>query len=277
MEAYLDIKNKKLHIGDMDAKSYQNKSGAFISYPAVDDQWQIKIRDIRYDSKSANFTSLNDTFTRNARLDTAFPGVAVPHSLWPNVKTYLLGSIKLPENSALDCGNEQPFLGENYHYCSIANTTCEKLTLGDISLQFSGFEAYTYPSSSYATTRTHLINETINMTFCDIQLFGNQDLEEDYYMLGDRFMQNYYILFNYTNNSVGFNGPYYTAEQIIDKPDYVPEAPVMPLWAVILIACVVVGIVLAICVCLYIRQKNNSLRSKLNDNYDTLSPPKESR
>jgi hypothetical protein len=48
MEAYLDIKDKLLHIGDFDPKSLQNKSGEFISYPSDSDQWQIKIRDIRY-------------------------------------------------------------------------------------------------------------------------------------------------------------------------------------------------------------------------------------
>lgn len=103
MEAYLDIKNKKLHIGDMDSKSFHNKSGGFISYPADEDQWQIKIRDIRYNSTSANFSSLNDTFTRYARLDTAFPGIAVPSTIWPNVKDYLLGAIPLPANVSLTC------------------------------------------------------------------------------------------------------------------------------------------------------------------------------
>jgi hypothetical protein len=86
-----------------------------------------------------------------------------------------------------------------------------------------------------------------------IQLFGNQDVEEDYYMLGDRFMQNYYIQFNYTNNSVGFNGAYYLASSIDDKPDYHPPGPAIPLFAIILIATIVVSIILAICVCLYIK------------------------
>lgn len=83
------------------------------------------------------------------------------------------------------------------------------------------------------------------------------DTEEDYYTLGDRFLENYYVQFNYTNNSVGFNGYYYDGGEIV-KPDVPPidEPSKFPLWAIILISAAIVGIILAVCICLYIRQKN---------------------
>ncbi len=81
-------------------------------------------------------------------------------------------------------------------------------------------------------------------------------------------MENYYILFNYTNQSVGFNGYYYIADSEIDKPD-VPGPNKVPLWAVLLISTGVVAIVLSICICLYIKQKNRTLKEGLTS-YDKL-------
>lgn len=88
-------------------------------------------------------------------------------------------------------------------------------------------------------------------------------------MLGSSFMRNYYILFNYTNQSVGFNGNYYNTEAILDKPDAPKGSNKVPLWGVIIISSGLVGIILSICVCLYIRQKNKSLNEHLA-NYDQL-------
>ena len=91
-------------------------------------------------------------------------------------------------------------------------------------------------------------------------------------------MRNYYILFNYTNQSVGFNGNYYNTEAILDKPDApkglmcsvsVLSSNKVPLWGLIIISSGLVGIILSICVCLYIRQKNKSLNEHLA-NYDQL-------
>ncbi len=89
-------------------------------------------------------------------------------------------------------------------------------------------------------------------------------------MLGTAFMSNYYIMFNYTSGHVGFNGKYYLTQDIIVKPELPSETPaVIPLWAVVIISCCVVGIVLSICICIYFRQKNRALKETLAS-YDKL-------
>jgi hypothetical protein len=74
----------------------------------------------------------------------------VPHTLWPNVETYLLNSIKEASPTVpLNCNYVLGILGESYNYCAF-NATCSSLTLHPFSLQFSGKEAFLYPPSSYA-------------------------------------------------------------------------------------------------------------------------------
>ena len=103
MEVYLDLNNSMMNIGEANPKSVNQTAGGFVSYPSDGNNWIIKIRDIRYNSTSANFSSLNDTFTRPALLDTAFSGIAVPYSIWSNVEKYLLSSMTLPSGSVLTC------------------------------------------------------------------------------------------------------------------------------------------------------------------------------
>lgn len=152
-------------------------------------------------------------------------------------------------------------MNENYTYC-VLPTTCSNLA--NISLQFSGNETFIYPPNSYAIPLT-----VGGVSMCKIALFGNKDSTEDYYMLGNLFLKNYYVLLNYTSSSVGFNGYYYLAEQII-KPDG-PIDNKLPIWGVMIISTSIVGIILAVCVCLYIRQKNTALKMRLNNTYDRLN------
>ncbi|TNV79141.1 hypothetical protein FGO68_gene3759 [Halteria grandinella] len=268
MEAYLDISNNKLHLGDFDEKSMYRSY--FINYPADQDQWQIKIRDIRYNSTYANFSSLNDSFTRHARLDTAFRGIAVPSSIWPTMKNILISSIQLPPDMTLDCTLEYRHLGKVYNYCSF-NTSCDKTTFGTISLQLSGVEAFLYSPSDYLNNVVYDGADGKSIWTCRIQIFGIQDIDQDYYILGNDFLRNYYVLFNYTSNTVGFNGPYYIAEDINDKPDYVPtSSSEVPLWVWILLIAIIVGSFILISVCTCIRKRNSSLKEKLNQEYSSM-------
>jgi len=166
----------------------------------------------------------------------------------------------LPENATLNCGEATMFLDSTYNYCGY-NASCNLSQLANISLQFSGNETFIYPPSSYVS------NNLSNSTYCAIGIYGNQDPTIDYYQLGSKFMENYYLQFNFTNQSVGLNGYYYLAE-IVVKPEE-PGHNIMPLWAVVLISCGVVGIVLSVCVCLYIKQKNRTLSKQLG-NYKEL-------
>jgi|LauGreDrversion4_2_1035121.scaffolds.fasta_scaffold382388_2 hypothetical protein len=110
-----------------------NQSAGFVPFnTSSGNDWVIKIKDIRYNSTNYTKSSLNDTFTRDARLDTAFPGIAVPQSLWLNVQA-LFDAMELPENSTLDCNQTVTFIGENFKYCAI-NTTCNMSLLANISL-----------------------------------------------------------------------------------------------------------------------------------------------
>lgn len=142
-------------------------------------------------------------------------------------------------------------------------TTCNS-NLANISLQFSGNETFIYPPQSYAIPVT-----VAGVSMCKIALYGNKDSTEEYYMLGNLFLKNYYVLLNYTNSSVGFNGYYYLAEQLI-KPDVPVIDKKLPIWGVMIIATSIVGIILAVCVCLYIRQKNTALKMRLNNTYERL-------
>lgn len=132
MEVYLDLKNKMMHIGDQAETSIVNKTSGFINYPSDGQNWIIRIRDVRYNSTMANYSSLNDTFTRRAIIDTMFPGISVPSTLWPNVERYLLQSMSIP-GAQLACNYTDMFMMENYSYCAF-NKSCNWNQLADISL-----------------------------------------------------------------------------------------------------------------------------------------------
>lgn len=147
--------------------------------------------------------------------------------------------------------------------------------LADISLQFTGNETFLYPPSSYAFDHQIKNQETgVMHSYCGIALFGNLDEDEDYYNLGAPFLKNYYILLNYTDNTLGLNGNYYMAEAILDKPD-LPDNKVptrgFPLWGIILIAIAVIGVILGVCIYLQIRSKNKELRARLNSDFNKIS------
>lgn len=248
-----------MNIGGLN-ESAMNATAKWVRYPSYGSNWIAMVHDIRFNSSSAINQTLNDTYQREGRFETAFPGISVPQKLWPNVKNALLANMSLPENTILNCDENTRFLDIDYAFCAY-NASCNMQNLANISIQFSGNETFIYPPTSYVS------NNLSNSTYCAIGIYGHSNPEVDYYQLGSKFLENYYLEFNYTNQSVGLNGFYYLAESV-DKP-VEPGYNIMLLWAVILISCGVVGIVLSVCVCLYIKQKNRTLGKQLG-NYKEL-------
>lgn len=81
------------------------------------------------------------------------------------------------------------------------------------------------------------------------------------YVLGQRALQNFYIVFDYDNNKIGFGGG--------KTIDGLPSKK-FPTWAIILIATGIVGVLLAIGICIFIKIRNKRLQGRL-DQYNEVA------
>ena len=91
---------------------------------------------------------------------------------------------------------------------------------------------------------------------CHFAVVGNPDLADDMYILGNTFMREYYMIFDYDNGRIGLNGDIEPVIPIYKDP---LSFAGLRLWAVILLTIGAIGILLGIIAYLFIKCKYSRL------------------
>jgi len=187
----------------------------------------------------------------------------------------------------------EKILGNDYSFCFAQRKCDTKSWISDIYLYFNGtksdsitdknFTQYilTLKKANYAVDATfslNISNVTTNVEGCKFLVYGQNSSMEDRYLIGNALLNSYYVMLNYTDNTIGFNGDYsevvYKPDDPI-KPNPKPPAPDNKKKSnpVIIIA-IIAGALLfvAIGVCIYIKKRNESINQELTSNakYHTI-------
>lgn len=125
-------------------------------------------------------------------------------------------------------------------------------------------------------------NQTQTKDTCKLLIYGQNGSLEKRYLIGNAFLNNYYVMLNSTDAEhphIGFNGDYW---QVVQKPGdpVVPPKPFKPEeeakgTSPLIVILIIAGALLfvAIGVCIYIKKRNEKLQSELHNNtkYSTLA------
>ncbi len=180
-------------------------------------------------NNATNSTSLDDKYSDLAIIDTLFPGILVPDRVWGNFVTKFMGN-----NSNLICNQTDTIFGVSYPYCFLNSTCGKKENLYDIWFYFNSSNKngnttqYMLPfkNDKYAVEEKVSYLDAQNVTqsydICKILVYGQGKTAEDRYLLGNAFLKSFYVVLDYTNQMIGFNGEYKNVVNPTPKPDTPP-------------------------------------------------------
>ena len=96
-------------------------------------------------------------------------------------------------------------------------------------------------------------------------MYGQNTSQETRYLLGNAFLRGYYVMLDYTSQSLGFNGQYWMINRTEPaKPVPPADQPTGP--KTIVIIAIIAGALLfvAIGACIFIKKRNERLQSELH-------------
>lgn len=235
-------------------------------------RWKVKIHELMIKNEDNTTYSMIDDSGANvhyteASIDSFYRSILVPTAIFPTFMTLLNKSFNKtgPSAGAIFC-NDKPGNGN----CWVQGKTCDEVKSGfrDIVLEFSDLRGYPITPDSYLLDSTGASpdgSSTIN--YCNILFQRNNVLDHtNEYVLGTIFMFNYYLVFDFENQQIGFNGRSY------DFSESRPDAPSggFPFLIVILIAAGVVLLAVIACVC--VKMRNKKLEDQLTkQGYENLN------
>jgi len=97
---------------------------------------------------------------------------------------------------------------------------------------------------------------------CNFLIYGQNGSSEKRYLIGNSFLNSYYVAFNYTHDRIGFNGNYWRVTNPLPGPKNLPDNAGSPLIIILIIAGALLFV--AIGVCIYIKKRNEKLQSELH-------------
>ena len=101
---------------------------------------------------------------------------------------------------------------------------------------------------------------TVN--YCSILIQRNNIVNQtNNYVLGTVFLYNYYLVFDWENTRIGFNGPIVVNFSPLSKPS-------IPFWIILVIAGVVA--IVGIAIFCFIRMRNKRLQKDLGQGLDSV-------
>ncbi len=129
-----------------------------------------------------------------------------------------------------------------------------------------------FAASHYARdgkyNHTNEKNESTLIDVCNLLIYTNHANQQFNYFLGEPFLSQFYVQFDYSQNTIGFNGPYSNVEHPI-PPEPKPPVPQEKATDWVLIGIIVGGGVLAVALisAILITMKQKRLKSQLSQ-YD---------
>jgi len=236
--------------------------------------WRREMRNIFYNRSSFDNTkfedkSIDDGFKNLAVFDSFTGGVHLPVTEWNPLMRMLAKDHKEKFNVNLKCDNTTKF--RCWH-----EGNCKNEMWATFGFNFIGDRAYVLKPEDYLENAQNQNGQPI----CNLLIYGNR-FNQTEYLLGDIFMQNFYVILDYGSPSrFAINGHYVTVKELEEKgyrdpENKDPKNPTNPesgggsvVWAVIG-SIIGVLIVVAIVGFIIVRMKNRRLQANLAK-YETL-------
>jgi hypothetical protein len=101
---------------------------------------------------------------------------------------------------------------------------------------------------------------------CKFLVYGQNTSQEERYLLGNAFLSGYYVMLDYNNQSLGFNGQYWKVNKTQPfKPLPPVDQPSGP--KTIVIIAIIAGALLFVAVgaCIFIKKRNERLQAELSN------------
>jgi hypothetical protein len=180
-----------------------------------DGTWGVRIEDLMYGSH-VNGTSLDDAYSDLAVIDTMFPGILPPDRVWKNFKETIVKNISKAANVTLDCDGLENINDETYRGCT-APTSCKNIlsSISDIYLYFNATKRKDQRNPDYTQYILAIskYDYTVEVNgWCSFLFFTSIGSLNKRYLLGNAFLNNYYVMLNNTDTdypTIGFNGDYW--------------------------------------------------------------------
>jgi len=234
-------------------------------------RWKVKTHDLMVlKEDNQTYARIDDSGAgvhyTEASVDSFYRSILVPTAIFPQFMSLLDKQFNKtgPAAGLIQCNDK-----EGNGNCWVQGKTCAEVKSGfrDILIEFSDSRAFPIFPDNYlvdSTGKAPDSGETIN--YCNILLQRNNVLDHtNEYVLGTIFMFNYYLVFDFENQQIGFNGR--TVNFHHDEPT--DPSGGFPWLAIVLVAA---GVALAgILVCVCMRMKNKKLDERLKtQGYETL-------
>lgn len=224
----------------------RNQTNDFYTYKIKNDKaWEVEVWDVAMDGKS-----FDDKIHSRALFDSFDRVIELPNPEFTNFKDFMVtkhtadGLICAEVDGIMFC-----------YFEGLCETKNQKFT--DLVIQLEDTHGFRVPPTSYLLNKVNKDNKP----YCSI---GIQQSRDGDFHLGEVFMQNFYITFDYENKQIGINGNYIVEGLPLKK---------FPLWAIILIAVSVLAVILAIAIFCYVRSRNQKLKDQLGE-YNQLDSKK---
>ncbi len=227
-----------------------------------------------------NGTSLDDEFSDLAVIDSMFPGVLIPDRVWSKFNQTIINNITKSTSVNVTCNQTERIYNTDFSFC-YAESVCSAINnkIFDVYLYFNATRPADDPSkqnytefifsmkkSDYAIKwmMPYIDDKNVSQTkeVCKFLIYGQNGSSEKRYLVGNSFLNSYYVAFNYTQDRIGFNGDYWRITNPLPGPKNLPDNAGSPLIIILIIAGALLFV--AIGVCIYIKKRNEKLQSELH-------------
>lgn len=142
--------------------------------------------------------------------------------------------------------------------CRSVNMTCESImgNFTNLTIRFNDSNAFVVPPSSYLRTET----TGSGLSICYNMIIGSA-LANETVILGDTFMENYLIIYDFENTTIGING--FVLEGLDIEPERKRSDSESNTMIVILVSVGVVLLAGAVGAIVLIKKRNSKLQNNL--------------
>jgi Xylanase inhibitor C-terminal len=207
-----------------------------------DKEWGTELRNIYVGD-----VGLDSNTLVYAEVDTLEPYIQLPTAYWDKYIAYMQAN-----HTEMQCVPN--FLGMGM--CQVTGKTCAQLntTYPNLTIRFNDTLGFVVPPTSYLKDQ----KTSQGTPMCYNMVMGKLTMK-DKIILGDVFMENYQVLFDYEDTTISFNG------WILEDLNVEPEKPKSGTMVIgVIIGVGVAVLVVAIIILVVIKKRNAKLHQRLS-------------